>query len=294
MQEIEQLPSAAWQLRRGTDTHKGMFGAVAVLGGARGMTGAALLAARATLLLGAGKVWVGLLDANISVDFQYPELMLCTAEQVFTPLQATHLLAGMGMGTSAQAVQILGQCLASELPLLLDADALNLIAAHLTLQQQLSQRPAPTLLTPHPSEAARLLGISTATVQQDRTAAARALAERYQCHIVLKGHGTLVMSTDGQLSRNHSGNAALSSAGQGDTLAGMIMSVCAQGLELASAARVAVFLHGQAADNWLDTHPAGLGLSASETIYLARSALNHGLAQAELTCHKTATQQADK
>lgn len=185
------------------------------------------------------------------------------------------------MGTSAQALQILGHCLASELPLLLDADALNLIAALPQLQQQLRQRPSPTLLTPHPSEAARLLGTSTAAVQQDRPAAAHALAERYQCHIALKGHGTLVMSTDGQLSRNCSGNAALSSAGQGDTLAGMIMSLCAQGLELASAARVGVFLHGQAADHWLSTHPAGLGLSASETIYLARNALNHSLAQTE-------------
>ncbi|WP_373973744.1 NAD(P)H-hydrate dehydratase [Chitinibacter sp. SCUT-21] len=277
MLDINTLPACALALRRANDTHKGHFGSVAVIGGARGMTGAALLAGRAALMLGAGKVWVGLLDASIAVDFTQPELMLCPAEMIFTQHQPTHLLVGMGMGIAPEAKQILGLALDTSQPLLLDADALNLIAANEDLQLQLQQRAAPTLLTPHPSEAARLLGISTAAVQQDRVAAIRELIARYRCHVVLKGHHSLVGSAAGDITRNVSGNAALSSAGQGDTLAGIIMSLCAQGLDLLDAARCVVWLHGQAADVWRAKHPAGIGLTASETIVLARQVLNHSL-----------------
>ncbi|WP_410499739.1 NAD(P)H-hydrate dehydratase [Chitinibacter sp. S2-10] len=274
MHEINRLPTTARTLRRGSDTHKGQFGSVAVIGGAQGMTGAALLAGRAALMLGAGKVWVALLDTRLTVDVQQAELMLCDARMVLRQQQASHILAGMGMGISPESAEILALVMDTHLPLLLDADALNLIANEPALQQQLSHRHAPTILTPHPSEAARLLGTSNASIQQDRLAALRALIARYQCHIVLKGHGTLVGSRDGVITINHSGNAALSSAGQGDTLAGIIMALCAQGLELADAARCGVYLHGKAADNWLTSHPAGIGLTASETIMLARQALN--------------------
>ncbi|WP_348946176.1 NAD(P)H-hydrate dehydratase [Chitinibacter sp. FCG-7] len=277
MQEISILPSSALALCRGLDTHKGHFGSVAVIGGAEGMCGAALLAGRAALLLGAGKVWVGLLDARLSVDILQPELMLSPAETLLSQHQPSHILAGMGMGISPEAAQLLLRCMDTPAPLLLDADALNLIATDTTLQAQLARRSAPTVLTPHPSEAARLLGISTAAVQADRLAATRALIGRYQCHIVLKGHGTLVGVGADELTINRSGNAALSSAGQGDVLSGIIMSLCAQGLALIDAARCGVYLHGRAADDWLASHPAGIGLTASETIMLARQALNKTL-----------------
>ncbi|WP_157670192.1 NAD(P)H-hydrate dehydratase [Chitinibacter sp. GC72] len=276
MQEISTLPASAKALQRGNDTHKGHFGSVAVIGGAEGMCGAALLAGRAALLLGAGKVWVGLLDARLSVDILQPELMLSPAETLLSQHQPSHILAGMGMGISPEAWQLLRRCMDTPAPLLLDADALNLIAADTALQAHLARRSAPTVLTPHPSEAARLLGTSTAAVQADRLAAMRALIGRYQCHIVLKGHGTLVGCAD-ELTINRSGNAALSSAGQGDVLSGIIMSLCAQGLALMDAARCGVYLHGRAADDWLATHPAGIGLTASETIILARQALNKAL-----------------
>lgn len=282
MDEIKTLPSAALALRRGVDTHKGLYGSVAVIGGAQGMTGAALLAGRAALLLGAGKVWVGLLDDRTAVDLMQPELMLCRASSLLTQHQPTHLLAGMGMGISPEANYLLGQIIDTPYPLLLDADALNLIANDSQLQQQLAQRNPATVLTPHPSEAARLLGLSTAEVQHDRPAAVQQLMARYQCNIVLKGHGSLVGSCDGRLTRNRSGNAALSSAGQGDVLSGIIISLCAQGLSLADAARCGVYLHGRAADDWLTTHPAGIGLTASETILLARQALNQDLSAQQI------------
>ncbi|QLG89062.1 NAD(P)H-hydrate dehydratase [Chitinibacter bivalviorum] len=274
MLEINALPPRAKLLLRGDDTHKGLYGGVAVIGGAHGMTGAALLAGRAALNLGAGKIWVGMLDENVAVDFHQPELMICRAEALFQTHLPTHFLVGMGLGMSPEANHVLALAMDTSVPLLLDADALNLIALHPHLQLQLAERSAPSLLTPHPSEAARLLSTTTEHVQQDRVSAVRTLSERFQCHVVLKGHGTLVQAFEGELSINHSGNAALSSAGQGDTLAGIIMALCAQGLDLALAARCGVFLHGQAADDWRTRYHAGIGLTASETILLARAALN--------------------
>lgn len=158
--------------------HKGMAGSVAILGGAAGMTGAALLAGRAALKLGAGRVYVGLLDER-AVDPAAPELMLRHPDDALgQALDA--VVAGPGLGRSARAEVLVGAVLASELPCVLDADALNLIAENPDLAAACARRSADTLLTPHPAEAARLLRTSTAEVQADRVGAARQLARRFR------------------------------------------------------------------------------------------------------------------
>ena len=152
-------------------------------------------------------------------------------------------------------------------------DALNLLAGASDLAVTLALRSAPTLLTPHPAEAARLLAQLTIRVQADRIAAAQELARGLNCVVLLKGAGT-VCSDGWRWSINASGNAALSNAGQGDALAGMLAALFAQGLEGFEAARCAAWLHGAAADQWRTHHPAGIGLSASEATDLAREWLN--------------------
>ncbi|NBN93603.1 MAG: NAD(P)H-hydrate dehydratase, partial [Betaproteobacteria bacterium] len=179
------------------DAHKGSRGSVGILGGAAGMVGAAWLAGRAALHGGAGRVYVGQIDpAAPAVDPLYPELMLRRAETLLSSdLPLTALVAGPGMGAAPPAADLLVQAMAAPVPLLLDADALNLIAARADLRQRLLQRAkggVATVITPHPAEAARLLNTMVEAVQADRPAAARALVERYQCIAVLKGAGTLV------------------------------------------------------------------------------------------------------
>ncbi|WP_047396842.1 NAD(P)H-hydrate dehydratase, partial [Chitinibacter sp. ZOR0017] len=274
MNESDPIGGALARLQRAADSHKGSFGSIAILGGAPGMVGAALLAGRAALHMGAGKVWLGLLDPRPYCDWQQPELMLgSTAHALAQPY--THLACGMGMGISPQSAELLGLALNTPTPLLLDADALNLLASQAHLRAQLQARWAQaTVLTPHPAEAARLLACTTAEVQADRVQAVQTLARELGCTVLLKGHGTLIADPDGQISRNLTGNPALSSAGQGDTLAGMIIALAAQGLTLAEAARAGAYLHGAAADRWREQHPAGIGLTASETSLIARQILN--------------------
>ena len=245
-------------------SHKGSFGDVVVLGGASGMTGAALLAGSAALHGGAGRVFVGLLEEKADTHAlthalvaSQPELMLRAPETL--DLAGAAVVCGCGGGEAVQAV--LPRVLAQSARLVLDADALNALAADPALQGGLRQRAADqraTALTPHPLEAARLLGCSTAQVQADRFHAARALAERFHCTVVLKGSGS-VIATPGQAPViNPTGNALLATAGTGDVLAGLIGAHMAAGQSAAQAASAAVYLHGCAADCW----PAGNTLTA--------------------------------
>jgi hydroxyethylthiazole kinase-like uncharacterized protein yjeF len=154
---------------------------------------------------------------------------------------------------------VLPRVIATSRALVLDADALNAIASDSSLQALLATRgrrkDRPTVLTPHPLEAARLLGIDTAAVQSDRLAAARTLTQRYACCVVLKGSGTITMPPQGLPAINPTGNARLATAGTGDVLAGMIAARLAGGAPAFDAARDAVYLHGLAADRWLGDRP---------------------------------------
>lgn len=266
--------SACLQPRK-TDSHKGDHGSAGIIGGASGMLGAALLAARSALLLGAGRVFVGLLDKHApTYDGYTPELMLRHPNQMLAcPLTA--LAVGPGLGTSDFAQEQLVAALTSPLPLVLDADALNLLASQAALLEHLRQRAAATVLTPHPAEAARLLGISTERVQADRAAALGSLTALTHCHVVLKGAGSLLGSpTDSCIFKNPSGNPGLAAAGMGDVLTGMICALLAQGHPTEAALRCGVYLHGAAADRLVSQGVGPIGLTASEVSLAARSVFN--------------------
>jgi len=248
---------AAHKARAPHNSHKGSFGDVAVIGGeglqarGMGMTGAAWLAASAALHGGAGRVMVALLDEGQTLAPPWPELMLRRVDALDWP-QVT-AVCGCGGGEAVRAV--LPTVLAQAARLVLDADGLNAVASDNALATALRQRAhagLPTVLTPHPLEAARLLQCTAAQVQADRLAAAQALAERYACSVVLKGSGSII-ATPGQLPRiNPTGNARLATAGTGDVLAGLIGARLAQGLAPHAAACSAVLAHGAAADHWPD------------------------------------------
>jgi hydroxyethylthiazole kinase-like uncharacterized protein yjeF len=159
----------------------------------------------------------------------------------------------------------------------LDADALNLIAEDKNLRNAGERRSADTLITPHPAEAARLLKISTNEVQADRLAAARALAERYNAHVVLKGNGSVIVARDGHLFINTTGNAGMASAGMGDVLSGILGALLAQRLSGESALLLGVHLHGAAADELAATGVGPVGLTAGELIDAARRVWNRWL-----------------
>jgi hydroxyethylthiazole kinase-like uncharacterized protein yjeF len=231
--------------------HKGSFGDVAVVGGAVGMAGAALLAARAAHAAGAGRVYVELLDVSTAtaLDPLRPELMFRSDWSSQTDaLASATVVCGCGGGTAVRSK--LPRILSRASRLVLDADALNAIAADSGLVTLLRARAAhSTVLTPHPLEAARLLGVTTTDVQADRLRAARELADRYATIVVLKGSGS-VISAPGELpSINASGNASLANAGTGDVLAGWIGGLWSQ--TVAPALEIvlrAVAEHGAAAE----------------------------------------------
>jgi ADP-dependent NAD(P)H-hydrate dehydratase / NAD(P)H-hydrate epimerase len=234
--------------------HKGSFGDVAIVGGAPGMAGAALLAARAAHAAGAGRVFVDLLDdtAPMPVDLQRPELMFRHgwARSATAALAQTTVVCGCGGGDAVRAA--LPRLLSMAARLVLDADALNTVAADVSLQSLLharALRQAGTVLTPHPLEAARLLGCGTAEVQANRLLAARTLADRFQCVVVLKGSGSIVAALTLTPRINASGNASLATAGTGDVLAGWLGGLWAQrsSAEVFKVAVQAVAEHGAAA-----------------------------------------------
>jgi ADP-dependent NAD(P)H-hydrate dehydratase / NAD(P)H-hydrate epimerase len=253
--------------------HKGRAGSVGVLGGAAGMSGAALLAGRAALKCGAGRTYLGLL-APVPLDPLQPELMLRAPKDLFEKGLLTVLAAGPGLGRSEAAKKLLGPALAAKLPLVLDADALNLIAASGPLAKKVAGRDAATIMTPHPAEAARLLGRETHAVQADRVAAAKAIAKRYRALVVLKGNGSIIAAPSGPWWINATGNPGMASAGMGDVLTGMIAALLAQGAEPAVALIGAVHLHGAAADRLAASGVGPVGLTAGEVIDAARALLN--------------------
>ena len=259
---------------RPVDSHKGDFGSVGILGGAPGMCGAALLAGRAALLGGAGRVYVGLLDARLGADLLMPELMLADPERLLLLPPPACLVCGPGLGQSAAARQWLEAALKVEHALLLDADALNLIAADDGLRARVRARNASTVVTPHPGEAARLLGLSAAEVQRDRQAAVQALAADLNAVAVLKGAGTLVLGAGSRLWRNPGGNPGMAAPGMGDVLAGLIAALVAQGLSAENAAVLGVWLHATAGDAAAMAGAGPIGLTASEVARHARAELN--------------------
>ena len=261
---------------RRRNTHKGSFGSVAVIGGATGMAGAALLAARMALHAGAGRVYVRMLAADApGFDALQPELML---RKDLDGLKLDAIAAGSGLGNDEAAIAALDAVLDIPCNLVLDADALNLVAQRPDFAARIAARAAAgkpcAVLTPHPLEAARLLDTDAAGIQRDRIAAAVELARRYGAFIVLKGAGSIIADTQGLWTINTTGNPGLATAGTGDVLCGLIAGLCAQGWPPGEAAPGAAWMHGKAADDLVAAGTGPIGLVASELIPAIRRRLN--------------------
>ena len=276
--QLSGLPLFARQLQpRRQNTHKGSYGSVAIIGGAPGMAGAPILSARTALHAGAGRVVVAFPEAPPAFDSGQPELMCRRAQDVdFSGFHFAALVAGPGLGDKSHTVELLQRAFESDSPLLLDADALNLMAAEPELQSALATRTGvgATILTPHPLEAARLLDMTVAEVQADRLGAARQLAAQLGVIVVLKGSGTVIAAPDGQVVINNTGGPALATAGTGDVLAGLCGSLLAQGWPEWEAAIGAVWLHGAAADALVAAGNGPIGLTAGELIPAIRRLIN--------------------
>ncbi len=260
------------------NTHKGSFGDVAIVGGAHGMAGAPVLAARGALLTGAGRVFVAMLDPGPAYDSIQPELMFRPADDL--DFDRRTVVIGPGMGGSASAMRLLAKALDSDSPLVIDADAITLVGASPDLLARVAARSAPTILTPHPLEAARLLGIDAGAIQADRLQAARDIAVRANATVILKGSGSVIAQPDGELVINPSGNAGLATAGSGDVLAGICGTLLAQGWPAWEAASGAAWIHGAAADLLVAEGVGPIGMTAGELPAAARAVLNLLVAEA--------------
>ena len=263
--------------KRLVGAHKGMHGDVAIVGGDRGMTGAVVLASRAALLAGAGRTYASFLDPQApSLDLLYPEIMVRCPSELHHVRAFDCVVIGPGLGLSLAAVQTLRYWLAQETPVLLDADALNLMAVDESLRSLVRTRRSATVITPHPGEAAGLWG-QTVEVHQ-RNVCAQALAQQLQVVCVLNGPSTVIAQPDGRLYINTTGNAGLASGGTGDVLSGIIGSLMAQGLSAFDAACAGAYVHGTAADALLAKGVGPVGLTASEVAQEVRCVINglHG------------------
>lgn len=262
---------------RDPDGHKGTFGSVAILGGASGMSGAALLAGRSALKAGAGRVYVCLAQAEpeLTIDIVQPELMLRTVPETLEMApQISAWGAGCGLGQLDDAIGWLRGLfrVRQGKPMVLDADALNALARGDAAPIWGAGK---VVMTPHPTEAARLLNTTTELVQRDRIDSAKRLAAQFQAWVVLKGRGTLVASPAGEVFLNPTGSVALATAGTGDVLTGLITSLLAQGHDERTATFAGVWLHG-AAGQWLVSQQGGpVGITASEIIDAIRMLRNN-------------------
>ena len=277
------------RLRRSPNEHKGDAGKVILVGGSTGMAGALILAGNACIHLGAGWTILEMLDpATAHANHEQPELMIRLANGA--PIESIKqdrpdvLAIGPGLGGSHLAIEWLNACLSSEsIPLVIDADALNLIANSKELLNALQLRnqryPGQTVLTPHPGEAARLLNKSTTDIQSDRLSAIEELVALTQSIIVLKGQHTLIAAPGKNIFQCEEGNPGMGTGGMGDVLTGSISAFAAQGirhqLNLWEASCVAVQLHALAADKLVEKGTGPIGITPSEVILEMRCLLNN-------------------
>lgn len=236
---------------RAADAHKGDFGHVMVIGGDTGFGGAALMAAEAAARTGAGLVSIATRPEHIAAILaRRPEIMACgvVSGQELEPwlTRPTVLVVGPGLGRSPWSEQMLQQAVKSGLPLVLDADALNILAAGRVIPK--GSKRENWLLTPHPGEAARLLGVNTADVQADRYAFAQTLQQRFGGAVILKGAGSLVLGKNRLPGVVTDGNPGMASGGMGDVLSGILGGLIAQGLDVNQAAQLGACVHAAAAD----------------------------------------------
>lgn len=247
---------------RKKNSHKGDFGHVVILGGAPGMSGAVKLAGMGALRVGAGLVTVVTHEAHASlININQPELMSKIWNEQDSEVffqKASLIVLGPGLGQNEWSKKVFETSLRSSLPMILDADALNLLS-------QKPQKRDNWILTPHPGEAARLLGTTTKTVQQDRLSAIKALQKQYGGVIVLKGCGTLIADSH-TIKISTLGNPGMASGGMGDLLTGMIAGFFSQHCSLMTAACLGVMTHARAGDVAVKNRQNPVGLLASDLV----------------------------
>jgi ADP-dependent NAD(P)H-hydrate dehydratase / NAD(P)H-hydrate epimerase len=237
--------------RRFPSAHKGAYGHLLIVGGNTGMSGAAILASEAALALGVGKISVATREPTLApLLARIPEAMAHRVDHYndLEPLlnQCTAVVVGPGLGKDSWAEQMLLRVMEEDIPLVVDADAINLIA-----EGKIEVSQERICFTPHPGEAAKVLGISASEVQENRFVAIAALEEKIPGHWLLKGNGSLLTRAEPEGSAaylNITGNPGMASGGMGDVLSGLIGSVLAQGYEVEQSAKAGLFIHGAAAD----------------------------------------------
>ncbi|EFQ65751.1 MULTISPECIES: NAD(P)H-hydrate dehydratase [Pseudomonas] len=254
---------------RSPSAHKGQFGHLLVVGGDHGFGGAALLSAESALRSGAGMVSLATRPENVSGALaRLPEVMtvgVSSANQLMGLLEKISVIViGPGLGEASWGKSLLSVAANARQPQVWDADALNQLATGSV------SLPANCVITPHPGEAARLLGISTAEVQADRLKVARALSQAFNAVAILKGAGSLIASPDGRVSRCDQGHPAMATAGLGDVLAGLVGALLAQGMPAYEASCLAVWVHATAGER---QGTLGRGLAASDLIPAIRQLL---------------------
>ncbi|MBU0744305.1 MAG: NAD(P)H-hydrate dehydratase [Gammaproteobacteria bacterium] len=263
-QEIKPL------MPRKRTAHKGDFGHVLVIGGDYGMGGAVRMAAEAAFRVGAGLVTVATRPKNaLVINGVCPEIMaygISTAKQLQPLLyKAGVIVIGPGLGQSHWAKSLFNMALESKKSMVVDADALNILSSNCKCKEN-------WILTPHPKEAARLLGTETAKIQSDRLQALQKMQKEFGGVCILKGAGTLIAVADERIRVCDAGNPGMASAGMGDVLSGMIAGLVAQGLSLFDGAKLAVLLHAMAGDLVAAKH-GKLGIMAMDLLPEVRSIL---------------------
>ena len=259
---------------RNSNVNKGKFGHLLAIGGDEGMAGAATLSAEAALRVGAGLVSVATRSAHVgAINARRPELMVRAVEgpQALQAMieRASVIALGPGLGQAAWGHALWDVALRAGKPCVLDADGLNLLA------RERIDLPNEIVLTPHPGEAARLLGCDVVRIQVDRFAAVRELAKRYSAVVVLKGAGSLIANPAQEVALCPFGNPGMASGGMGDVLTGVIAGLIAQGLSAWDAARLGVVAHAIAGDRAAGDSPRGL--IASDLMPFLRDFVNSGL-----------------
>jgi NAD(P)H-hydrate epimerase len=254
---------------RARTAHKGMFGRVLVVGGDLGFGGAALLSTESTLRCGAGMVTLATRPEHVSAALtRFPEVMTAgiqSANQLMALIEpASVLVVGPGLGQHSWGRSLLSAVASAARPQVWDADALNQLAAGSV------SLPNGCVITPHPGEAARLLGVSTQEIQADRPASAMALAKKYNAVCVLKGSGSLIASPEGDLALADHGHPAMATGGLGDVLSGVIGALMAQKMPAFDAACLAVWLHALAGEK---CGASGRGMAAADLIPVIRQLL---------------------
>ncbi len=248
-------------LKRKKQTHKGDCGHVFVLAGSRGLTGAACLSAQAALLSGAGLVTVGIAASlnNIiecklteAMSLSLPEtkdgtLSFKAFERIYDFAQKIDtVIVGPGLSQNTQTQRLIRKVIALiDKPMVIDADAINALVGAVDI---LSQRKSPTVITPHPGEMARLLGLDIEKIQKNRRKLAKQLSGMYNIVTILKGYLSVVVDPKGKVTVNKTGNPGLAKGGSGDVLTGIVGGFMAQGASAYNAAELAAYVHGLAAD----------------------------------------------